>query len=135
MKTKALIFGAIILLIQACSTGEKEESFYEFMKKFESDSVFQAARVRFPFQQITWADEGDEETTLEIKKEGWSFLDLKEEEEAAHREFDKYTRELVVFEDSAKVCFRGIDNGIYVDFDFYSFDGQWFLVSSNDYSN
>jgi hypothetical protein len=46
-----------------------------------------------------------------------------------------YTQETKLFTDSAKIELRGVDNGIYIDFELYKEHGKWFLTSEKDFSN
>lgn len=140
---KHISYLILILLVASCGPAsveenkkeEGEESFQTFFKKFESDSVFQEQRVKFPFKQIIWGDEENDVFVEEVKQHEWSFLDLEYKEEYGKRPIDAYKQDLVIYTDSAKVILRGVDNGINVDFAFSMVEGQWFLVSCTDYSN
>jgi hypothetical protein len=111
-----------------------EEDFHEFLGQFRNDSAFQLQRVKFPFNVKSW-DIEDVLTTYDIFTEDWKHLRFDYKNEYSTRPIDAYKQEIKVYPDSAKIEYRGIDNGIYLDYEFYRKDGKWYLESEKDYSN
>ncbi len=137
------VFHIIILtLITACSADEIDrksensdrEDFNEFFYKFTYDSLFQLERIKFPFEFKNFDSDGDL-TVDQKERNDWKFLVFEYKEEYGKRELDAYTQETKIYSDRAKLEIRGVDNGIYVDFNFNYDNGKWFLVSGEDYSN
>ncbi len=112
----------------------EEEMFNNFFLKFTTDSLFQIERVRFPFL-IKSLDTADKLTFEKIGRDKWKFLTFEYKDEYEKREIDAYTQETKLFADSAKIELRGVDNGIYIDFELYKEHGKWFLTSEKDFSN
>lgn len=115
------------------SSTEKEE-FNEFLKTFRKDTSYQLRRVIFPFV-VKSRDFDDNLTSEEIFHEEWIHLGFDYKEEYSTRPIDAYTQQIKIYPDSAKIEYRGIDNGIYFDYLFFRIDGKWYLESEEDYSN
>jgi hypothetical protein len=139
--TMRLLLTVLIILILGCKskTSDKSdnflgEDFNDFYNEFISDSLFQLERTRFPFVMKSW-DINDKLTVDKKEKSDWRFLKFEYKEEYGKREIDAYTQEIKIYSDSAKLELRGVDNGIYIDFEFYKENGKWLLVSEKDFSN
>jgi hypothetical protein len=117
----------------AISNLEDKEEFSDFFEKFTADSLFQMERTRFPFR-VLWPTE-DGETVHETAKESWTHSTFHYEDSYASRQVDAYTQEAKVFGDTARLELRGVDNGIFVDYNFLRDKGKWILVSGRDFSN
>lgn len=131
------------ILLLGCGTKTTEvttdnkaggESFNDFFDKFKSDSVFQAARVKFPLTLVTWGDD-DNPMTETIESGSWRHLRFEYKDEFGSRKIDAYTQETKIYADSAKIELRGVDNGIYLDFVFTKVNGLWTLTAKRDYSD
>lgn len=109
------------------------EDFEAFFRRFTTDSVFQIERVDFPFYIQTSSEEGESKTVME--KTAWRFSTFHHDSSFATRQIDAYTQQLKSYNDSMRLELRGVDNGIYIDYDFVSRNGKWFMVSGRDYSN
>jgi hypothetical protein len=115
------------------SNNNEQEDFNEFFKKFTTDSLFQIERVKFPWRLLMTTEEG--ETVEETSKEDWTHSTFYYEDSYASRQVDAYTQEIKNYGDTIKLEFRGVDNGIHVDYEFAREKGKWILVSGKDYSN
>jgi hypothetical protein len=115
------------------SKTEDGEEFNEFFKKFTTDSLFQMDRTKFPFR-VLWTTE-DGETVHETAKDDWTHSTFYYEDSYASRQVDAYTQETKHYGDTIKLELRGVDNGIFVDYNFVRDKGKWMLVSGKDFSN
>ena len=137
-----LLFTTLIILLFGCATdisyrkpeNSDREAFNEFFYKFTYDSLFQLERIKFPFEFKNIDSDGGL-TVDQKERKNWTFLVFEHKEEYEKRELDAYTQETKIYSDSAKIEIRGVDNGIFVDFNFNYDNGKWFLVSCEDYSN
>lgn len=93
--------------------GEKFEIFFE---QFKSDSTFQIERVQFPFPSEVLDTDTDEFVKEFIPREKWRHLNFHYEENFATRDLDAYTRNFNIQSDKTLIEFRGVDNGIWIDF-------------------
>lgn len=114
-------------------TQTKMEDFGSFFQRFTTDSVFQISRVDFPFH-IRTSSEGDESETV-IDKAAWRFSPFHYDSSFATRRVDAYTQQVKSYGDTISLELRGVDNGIYIDYEFVFRNGKWFMVSGSDYSN
>ena len=115
------------------SNSEDKEEFSDFFDKFTTDSLFQMERTKFPFR-VLWATE-EGETVHETAKENWRHSTFRYENNYASRQVDAYTQEAKDYGDSVRLELRGVDNGIYIDYNFVRDKGKWILVSGKDFSN
>jgi hypothetical protein len=121
---------------QASKTNNSDkESFEEFFMKFKDDSIFQISRIKFPFTSIVWELGEDEPTTNQTDKMDWRYWNFHYEDNFASREIDAYTQEIKNYGDTVRIEIRGVDNGIFTDYDFVTVDNKWKLISEKDYSN
>lgn len=124
-----------LIINEEKTTDSKFESFDEFYKKFTTDSLFQIERVKFPWTVMTW-ELGEESPVKElINKEDWRFGSFYYEDGYATRQIDAYTQKIKNYGDTIKLEIRGVDNGIFIDYNFTKDKNKWFLVSEKDYSN
>ncbi|WP_276373139.1 DUF4348 domain-containing protein [Chryseolinea sp. H1M3-3] len=112
---------------------EDGEEFNEFFEKFTTDSLFQIERIKFPFR-VLWTTE-DGETVHETAKDDWTHSTFYYEDSYASRQVDAYTQETKNYGDTIKLELRGVDNGIFVDYNFVRQKGKWILVSGKGFSN
>jgi hypothetical protein len=109
------------------------EDFNEFFKKFTMDSLFQIERIKFPWRLLITTEDG--ETVEETSRDNWTHLTFYYEDSYASRQIDAYTQEIKNYGDTVKLEIRGVDNGIYTDYEFVKENTRWFLVSGKDFSN
>lgn len=115
------------------SKATDQEDFNTFFEKFTTDSLFQVERVKFPFRVLWTTEDGD--TVHETTKDNWTHSTFHYEETYATRQVDAYTQKIKNYGDTVKLELRGVDNGIFVDYEFARDNGKWILVSGKDYSN
>ena len=112
-----------------------DDSFETFFEYFNKDSLFQISRIDFPItvMELDWKnDYADIEMIIELKD--YHVLDLTYDKSYELRESDKYTQETLLDENKAIIKIRGIDNGIYSDYEFEKNKGKWKLKTWNDSS-
>ncbi len=105
-----------------------DKDFNLFFDLFSKDSIFQTSRIRFPLKRMTQEIEKDSPSIGWIKKEYWKFLKLE------NKVFDNYSIEIQENIDAAIIEIRGIENGIYVNFNFIKENDKWILILWEDYS-
>jgi hypothetical protein len=116
-------------------TEAEKEAFESFFEKFKSDSVFQKDRILFPLISLQWEIGDDEPTKRLINRDDWRFWDFRYDDNFATRDTDAYTQQKKVYGDSVRIEIRGVDNGIYIDYDFLVRSNKWTLIMEKDYSN
>ena len=123
--------------------GQKPEESLEqmpfevFLKRFNLDTGFQLSRIEFPLDIVSYQENENyefEEVTQPLAKVEWEPTSLDYEEETSEQTNDAFTQSIAVRQDSAFVQFRGVNNGIYVDYVFAIKMGVWNLVVIKDYS-
>jgi hypothetical protein len=111
---------------------DKTEDFKTFLYKFKTDSTFQYSRVSFPLTQELSGDlDESENSIIQIDSQDWHYLDLKYDPsiETSYKEI------IDVSKSSAQLFYKGIDNGIYIEYIFELKDKIWYLKRWNDFSN
>lgn len=107
-------------------------SFFQFVEKFSTDSLYQIDRILFPFRDSYLDSDKEYEFVTKIKKqEGWEFFNLKEylpEVMIMQYDTDNLNSNRIV------LYFRGIECGISVEYIFELRESKWFLIERNDYS-
>ncbi|NMM50766.1 DUF4348 domain-containing protein [Marinigracilibium pacificum] len=111
------------------------EEFDSFFDKYSTDSIFQITRTLFPLEEKIWEIGEDEPTSETINRSQWNFITFNYHDSLSTRKIDPYTQSVNYGMDTTKIEIRGVDNGIFTDFNFVNRDGQWFLISIHDYSN
>lgn len=110
-----------------------------FLDRFSKDSLFQIDHIKFPLVNKGYKDnietgEGDFYTELS-GKDRWTMMNLKYDSSGFYQEYDRCTQEFEMKgNDSVKITYRGIDNGIYFGYIFAK-DPVWKLVETWDFSN
>jgi len=107
-------------------------SFFQFIEKFSTDSLYQIDRIIFPFRDSYLDSDKEYELVTKIKKqEDWEFLNLQEHlSEVMIMQYDSdslNSNKIVLY-------FRGIECGISVEYIFEFRENKWFLIEINDYS-
>ena len=112
-----------------------DRTFLDFIKKFQQDSLFQFQRIKFPLTLKT-IDFDDGATINEsIEKEKWKYINFNYDQNFNSNQIDLYTQEIKKYGDTMRLELRGIDNGIYIDYEFLKDGARWYLISEKDYSN
>lgn len=115
------------------------ERFEDFFERFKTDSVFQHERVQFPFlsERVNLDNDSgpDEFITDATENEDWTFINFAYDDSIAKRGLDAYTQEVNVQKDRAVIEIRGVDNGIWIDYNFEKRNEKWMLISEKDSSN
>ena len=114
----------------------KGEDFKTFLKSFNKMPTFQRQRVLFPLE-ATLLDpfEYEMKTVKEkIDYQDWVLLDFSYDNTFKTRQMDRYEQNIRLYNDSALIEHRGIDNGIFADYLFTKEEGKWFLKSFTDFS-
>ncbi len=122
------------LLDEAKEQNQSVIMFQQFLEKFSSDSAFQINHTLFPFKIASYDIEDNMDTSL-ISQDKWQFLNLQYDSIYAKREVNAYTQNIDVFQDSCIVSYKGIDNGIWIDYVFVRQYNDWMLSKEVDYSN
>ena len=113
-----------------------DPDFNLFFKKFASDSVFQKKHVKFPLKEsYSDPDTGYETTKTEhINSKDYHYHKFPKKNEASKFENGAFSITVDKQKDTVFNKWRGIDNGIYVDFKFVFIDGCWYMVEIDDQS-
>ena len=105
-------------------------TFYDFFKKFASDSCFQRNHILFPLK-ITYEGYDYEETDsiLHISKSDWIYTNFNDsiiEGQKIMLKVDTMTHAVIL---------KGYDSGIYMIYLFKKDKSSWILFQIDDYSN
>ncbi len=113
-----------------------EESFDVFLENFNQKPTFQRQRVLFPLEATLLApsEHGMKTVKEEIEYQDWLLLDFTYDSTYTTRQMDSYQQNILLYDDSARIEQRGIDNGIFANFLFTKKEGKWFLESFKDVS-
>ena len=143
-KEKILVRFYLLVLITSCGndpllvSNKKSipEDFYSFFERFNSDTVFQISRIEFPldYYSIDWEKSDYSMKNDPIDSLNYTAFDLTYNDSFARREFDQFTREFELKNDSCKVLFNGVDNGIHEEYLFVRKNEKWLFVSATDTS-
>jgi hypothetical protein len=103
-------------------------NFYDFIKQFNKDSIFQMSRVKFPIT-LKYPDpiQNNIYNKKIIEKRDYKILNFEYKESYRTRAFDKYEQIINVEGNQAEIELIGIDNGISVAFYFDKIEGKWML--------
>lgn len=116
------------------SDADERFSFEKFYQQFSSDSAFQINNIDFPVEYLTYDPSGDSIITEYLDRSEWQFVDLTYDSSSLTRRYDKYRQEISVWTDSAVVGFKGVDNGIFVEYNYKRYNQTWSLISWSDFS-
>lgn len=108
----------------------EKTTFYDFFKKFASDSCFQRNHILFPLK-ITYEGYDYEETDsiLHISKSDWIYTNFNDsiiEGQKIMLKVDTMTHAVIL---------KGYDSGIYMKYLFKKDKSSWILFQIDDYSN
>lgn len=122
--------------IEGLVDASKSEDFESFLESFSKKPTFQRQRVLFPIE-VTVLDPseyGMKTVKDTIDYQDWFLLDFSYDSTYKTRQMDRYNQNIRLYDDSAIVEQRGIDNGIYANFLFSKKDGKWYLETFSDVS-
>lgn len=122
--------------IEELVDASKSEDFESFLESFSKKPTFQRQRVLFPIE-VTVLDPseyGMKTVKDTIDYQDWFLLDFSYDSTYKTRQMDRYNQNIRLYDDSAIVEQRGIDNGIYANFLFSKKDGKWYLETFSDVS-
>ena len=156
MKIKSFVFFILSLFIftiaVSCSQSSKNkkevnnskeyidpldgEDFKAFLESFNKMPTFQRQRVLFPLHATVLDPIEFEMKTVEekIDYEDWFLLDFSYDSTYRTRQMDRYEQNIRLYNDSALIEHRGIDNGIFANYLFIKKEGRWYLKSFTDVS-
>jgi hypothetical protein len=106
-----------------------DDKFENFLLYFNQDSSFQINRIEFPIPAKGFGGNGEIEDML-ITKDEFHILDFTYDDSAKQ----EYKQEIELKGNKATIEVQGIDNGIAASYYFEKKNGQWKLVSWEDYS-
>ncbi|GAA4239224.1 hypothetical protein GCM10022291_32720 [Postechiella marina] len=106
-----------------------DSEFEIFIKIFNTDSIFQISRVKFPLNSTEINYDNYETIEKTINLDNYEIIDLTIDPTSETKEYDKYTQKTILTESKAIIEFRGIDNGINCEYEFEKIEGKWNLTS------
>lgn len=114
------------LTIEVDSTGA--EIFASFLIKFNTDSIFQISRVKFPFY-FKSKPCGEKMKVQKVNKDKWTMYKLVYEDSFATMKEFPFKQKIVISKNKAEVIWHGI-NGDYMHdtSTFFLIDNKWFFV-------
>ena len=115
--------------MQPSATAEQFDSFFE---KFISDSTFQLSRIKFPLASTTLVN-GDEYLTEKLQISDWKYTPLYSNDTYTSQIYDNFQMKLRN-SDERMFCWKGIENGICIQYMFKCICERWFLIEYNDFS-
>lgn len=112
------------------------EDFNSFLEDFNHKPTFQRQRILFPIEAtlLDPSDYGMQTIKENIDYQDWLLLDFTYDSTYLTRQMDKYKQRIVIYNDSALIEQRGVDNGIFANYLFTKKEGKWFLKSFIDVS-
>jgi hypothetical protein len=113
---------------------ECDADFESFFKKFAADSVYQMKHIKFPLKDSYLSDDYSETVTDYIELKDCKYFDFRKDEDAYKKETGAYTVKVEKKQDTVSYNWRGVDNGIYIDFKFVFTNGCWQMVEISDNS-
>jgi hypothetical protein len=108
-----------------------DEDFNTFLKFFNKDSVFQVSRVKFPLEITELETDNFESIKRIIKSNNYRMVQLIDNKDAKTAAYSLVTN---VKNNKVIIEIKGIDNGIYNEFEFEKINGKWMLITWNDQS-
>ena len=109
------------------------EDFDDFFYKFRNDSIFQISRVQFPLRFEGLSDGYTKEEKSNINKQDWAYKQFFSSEEY-YVEISKSPDIKEKETGKRLLSFNGIENGIYVSYEFRLLNNKWFLIKWIDRS-
>lgn len=106
-------------------------TFNSFFRKFGIDSLFQAQRIKYPLKYLYYPDDSDKLKSRDIILGKWKFRNLIDD--SLSTDF----KPVIAVKDSLNATYtqQGIDNGIFVEYEFMKVDGKWYLVKMTNASD
>ena len=110
------------------STVKEISDFNTFFKKFKTDSVYQIAHVKFPFNITIPGYEGETDSVRYIEKSKWQNITFKKDKNDIYKQVQLSKTEV-------SIEYTVEDTGIFVILNFLYSDGKWQLVNFKDQSD
>ncbi|WP_256014219.1 DUF4348 domain-containing protein [Desertivirga xinjiangensis] len=107
-----------------------DADFETFLTYFNSDSTFQVSRISFPLK-VKETDADFELKEHVIEQATFRRMDFTYDKHDLNREYDQ---SFTIKKDKATVEIRGIENGIFADYNFEKKNGKWMLITCTDSS-
>jgi hypothetical protein len=111
-----------------------DSSFDSFIKKFNSDSMFQMTRIKFPLKTTSYKVDTDTDTTFYINNDNFQRLDFYDNRNQSKVKAWKTTAKVNEQGKDGQILLQGIENGIDIVYLFEKIDGEWTLVAVEDRS-
>ncbi|MGE6218442.1 hypothetical protein ACQKCH_01350 [Nubsella zeaxanthinifaciens] len=108
----------------------QQEDFTEFFTKFDSDSVFQRTRIKFPLKIVDMDETGEKQKENYISAKEISHIGI-----GRLKEPDMTFKKKQVAMDKFEIQFTTDDTGYEVNYFFERRLGKWFLISVRDLSD
>lgn len=108
----------------------QQEDFTEFFKKFDSDSVFQRTRIKFPLKIVDMDETGEKQIESYISAKEISHIGI-----GSLKEPNMILKKKQVAMDKFEIQFTTDDTGYEVNYFFERRLGKWFLISVRDLSD
>jgi hypothetical protein len=109
-----------------------------FLKYFKQDSVFQLSHIKFPLEKVISKENTEYKYILQnttIKTNQWRYMNLKYDSTNAIRRINAYKEKYFIKNDTAHLTYKGVNNGINVEFIFTLINSNWFLIKWIDLSD
>lgn len=116
------------------SQEECDADFDVFFRKFARDSIFQMKHIKFPLKDSYPSDDYSKTNTDYVALKDCEYFDFTKDKEAYKKETDAYSVKDIKNQDTVFYNWRGVDNGIYIDFKFVFTNGCWQMVEISDHS-
>jgi hypothetical protein len=119
------------LVLCSCNNQKENSAFNNFFDEFKGDSLYQINHIGFPVPVLSYM-EGEEGLIVdyEIESENWQFEEFESNDQ--YQVLKRYKSN----NDTVNVVFRGIDNGINIDYVFVVCKAdEWCLKKIIDKSN
>jgi hypothetical protein len=111
-------------------TNNPEENFDAFLKKFETDPVFQLSRIKFPLKLTTLGEEGSDDQTKFIAKKDWKYANHKSQKG------EKWIYiKTILSKNETEIQFMVQDTGVSIHYFFINTGGKWWLTFVKDESD
>ena len=111
-----------------------DNNFNDFIDKFSTDSTFQLSRTKFPLKTKWYDLDNDRDSLIYRERSSFEMMDFRKKKSTG--QYDQWEQRIVVDKNntSAIIGFRGIENGIMVDYLFEKINGAWMLIEVDDSS-
>ena len=111
-----------------------DNNFNDFIEKFSTDTAFQLNRTRFPLKTRWYDSDNDRDSLIYKERSEFEMIDFRKKKSIGR--YDQWEQKIVFNKKnaSATIKFRGIENGIMVDYLFAKINEAWMLIEIVDSS-